>query len=199
MKLQKDTIGSWAFIANRVFILSSIASETGHSLEMVQSVQLKAVIEVSCHWEQDIQSKDIDKTRKVLYTWMKLPKETLCLQAFIVKRVFILNSIAFKTGHSLEVDVSAKKAVIEVFCHFLSEIIYNYSCASSNAIGGTVVSNNQTDSAPNGIGVGTGGNLYIFWHSPCSLSWPDRYRLRPYKINYLFIIFARPNFSPPSG
>ena len=56
---------------------------------------------------------------------MNLQKETLCLQAFIVKRVFILNSIAFKTGHSLEVDVSAKKAVIEVFCHFLSEIIYN--------------------------------------------------------------------------
>ena len=33
---------------------------------------------------------------------MKLQKETLCLQAFIVKRVFILNSIAFKTGHFLE-------------------------------------------------------------------------------------------------
>ena len=33
---------------------------------------------------------------------MKLQKETLCLQAFIVKRKFILNSIAFKTGHFLE-------------------------------------------------------------------------------------------------
>ena len=33
---------------------------------------------------------------------MKLQKETLCLQAFIVKKVFILNSIAFKTGHFLE-------------------------------------------------------------------------------------------------
>ena len=33
---------------------------------------------------------------------MKLQKETLCLQAFIVKRVFIFNSIAFKTGHFLE-------------------------------------------------------------------------------------------------
>ena len=29
-------------------------------------------------------------------------KETLSLQAFIVKRVFIFNSIAFKTGHFLE-------------------------------------------------------------------------------------------------
>ena len=28
--------------------------------------------------------------------------ETLSLQAFIVKRVFIFNSIAFKTGHFLE-------------------------------------------------------------------------------------------------
>ena len=33
---------------------------------------------------------------------MKLQKETLCLQAFIVKRKFILKSIAFKTGHFLE-------------------------------------------------------------------------------------------------
>ena len=33
---------------------------------------------------------------------MKLQKETLCLQAFIVKRVFIFNSIAFKTGHFLK-------------------------------------------------------------------------------------------------
>ena len=30
-------------------------------------------------------------------------KETLSLQAFIVKRVFIFNSIAFKTGHFLEI------------------------------------------------------------------------------------------------
>ena len=29
-------------------------------------------------------------------------KETFSLQAFIVKRVFIFNSIAFKTGHFLE-------------------------------------------------------------------------------------------------
>ena len=33
---------------------------------------------------------------------MKLQKETLCLQAFIVKRSFILNSIASETGHFLE-------------------------------------------------------------------------------------------------
>ena len=36
MKLQKDTISLWAFIAKRVFILSSIAFKTGHFLEMVQ-------------------------------------------------------------------------------------------------------------------------------------------------------------------
>ena len=33
---------------------------------------------------------------------MKLQKETLCLQEFIVKRSFILNSIASETGHFLE-------------------------------------------------------------------------------------------------
>ena len=33
---------------------------------------------------------------------MKLQKETLCLQAFIVKRSYILNSIASETGHFLE-------------------------------------------------------------------------------------------------
>ena len=33
---------------------------------------------------------------------MKLQKDTISLQAFIVKRVFIFNSIAFKTGHFLE-------------------------------------------------------------------------------------------------
>ena len=38
MKLQKDTISLWAFIVKTVFILSSIASETGYSLEMAQSV-----------------------------------------------------------------------------------------------------------------------------------------------------------------
>ena len=38
MKLQKDTISLWAFIVKRVFILSSIASETSYSLEMAQSV-----------------------------------------------------------------------------------------------------------------------------------------------------------------
>ena len=33
---------------------------------------------------------------------MKLQKDTISLWEFIVKRVFILSSIAFKTGHFLE-------------------------------------------------------------------------------------------------
>ena len=33
---------------------------------------------------------------------MKLEKDTISLWEFIVKRVFILSSIAFKTGHFLE-------------------------------------------------------------------------------------------------
>ena len=39
----------------------------------------------------------------------EVEKETLCLQVFIEKRVFILNSIAFKTGHSLEVGRQCKE------------------------------------------------------------------------------------------
>ena len=62
----------------------------------------KAVIEVFCHWEQNSRKKDINYIRNLLYTWTKLQKETLCLQPFIVKWVFIFNSIAFKTGHFLE-------------------------------------------------------------------------------------------------
>ena len=38
-----------------------------------------------------------------------MQKETISLWAFIVKRVFILNSIAFKTGHSLEVERQCKE------------------------------------------------------------------------------------------
>ena len=62
----------------------------------------KSVIEVFCHWEQDIQSKDINYIRNLLYTWMKLEKDTICLWEFIVKRVFILSSIASETGYLLE-------------------------------------------------------------------------------------------------
>ena len=40
---------------------------------------------------------------------MKLQKDTISLWAFIVKRVFILNSIAFKTGHSLEMAQSVHR------------------------------------------------------------------------------------------
>ena len=54
-----------------------------------------------CNWEQDIQGKDINKKHKLIYRWIKLQKDTISLWSFIVKRVFILNSIAFKTGHSL--------------------------------------------------------------------------------------------------
>ena len=45
---------------------------------------------------------------------MKLQKETLCLQAFIEKRVFIFNSIAFKTGHFWNGTISTQNTVIAV-------------------------------------------------------------------------------------
>ena len=60
-------------------------------------------IEVFCHWEQDIQSKRHKLIQQLTLHMNEVVKETLSLQAFIVKRVFILNSIAFNTGHSLEV------------------------------------------------------------------------------------------------
>ena len=53
---------------------------------------------------------------------MKLQKGTLCLQAFIVKRVFIFNSIAFKTGHYLEMYSQCTEYFIEVFCHWEQDI-----------------------------------------------------------------------------
>ena len=31
-----------------------------------------AVIAVNCRWKQDIQGKDINKTRKLIYTWIML-------------------------------------------------------------------------------------------------------------------------------
>ena len=61
------------------------------------------VIAVNCRWKQDIQGKDINKKHKLIYRWIKLQKETICFQAFIVKRSFILNSIASETGHFLEI------------------------------------------------------------------------------------------------
>ena len=39
----------------------------------------------------------------------EVAKKTLCLQALTEKRVFILNSIAFKTGLSLEVGRQCKE------------------------------------------------------------------------------------------
>ena len=39
----------------------------------------------------------------------EVAKKTLCLQALTEKRVFILNCIAFKTAHSLEVGRQCKE------------------------------------------------------------------------------------------
>ena len=43
---------------------------------------------------------------------MKLQKETICLQTFIVKRSFILNSIAHETGHFLEIVKSVHSILL---------------------------------------------------------------------------------------
>ena len=101
MKLQKETICLQAFIVKRSIILNSIAPKRVLFGNCKVSAQ-HTVIAVNCRWKQDIQGKDINKTRKLIYRWIKLQKDTIGLWAFIVKRVFILNSIAFKTGHSLK-------------------------------------------------------------------------------------------------
>ena len=60
MKLQKDTISLWAFIAKRVFILSSIASETGYSLEMAQSVHRILSLQLTVIENKTFKVKDIN-------------------------------------------------------------------------------------------------------------------------------------------
>ena len=101
-KLQKETICFQAFIVKRSFILNSIASETVTFRNCQVSAQ-HTVIAVNCRWKQDIQGKDINKKHKLIYRWIKLQKDTISFQAFIVKRSFILNSIASETGHFLEI------------------------------------------------------------------------------------------------
>ena len=72
MKLQKETLCLQAFIVKRVFIFNSIAFKTGHFLEMVWVSEQNTVIAVNWRWAQDIQGKDINKTRKLIDTWIML-------------------------------------------------------------------------------------------------------------------------------
>ena len=43
-------------------------SLTGNGKDSAQNT----VIAVNCRWKQDIQVKDINKTRKLIYTWIML-------------------------------------------------------------------------------------------------------------------------------
>ena len=60
MKLQKDTISLWAFIVKRVFILSSISSETGYSLQMAQSVHRILSLQLTVIENKTFKVKDIN-------------------------------------------------------------------------------------------------------------------------------------------
>ena len=71
-------------------------------LEMVQLMQRRQSLKYSVIGNKTFKVKDINYIRNLLYTWMKLEKDTISLWEFIVKRVFTLSSIAFKTGHFLE-------------------------------------------------------------------------------------------------
>ena len=71
-------------------------------LGMVQLMQRRQSLKYSVIGNKTFKVKDINYIRNLLYTWTKLQKDTISLWEFIVKRVFILSSIAFKTGHFLE-------------------------------------------------------------------------------------------------
>ena len=60
MKKQKDTISLWAFIVKRVFILSSIASETDYFLEIVQLMQRRQSLKYSVIGNKTFKEKDIN-------------------------------------------------------------------------------------------------------------------------------------------
>ena len=71
-------------------------------LEMVQLMQRRQSLKYSVIGNKTFKVKDINYIRNLLYTWTKLQKDTISLWEFIVKRVFILSSLAFNTGHFLE-------------------------------------------------------------------------------------------------
>ena len=99
--MQKETICLQAFIVKRSFILNSIASETGHFLEMVQLVHKILSLQLTVFKNKTFKVQTLIK-HATYFTHEGSCKKTLCLQAFIVKRSFILNSIASETGHILE-------------------------------------------------------------------------------------------------
>ena len=63
-------------------------------LEMVQLMQRRQSLKYSVIGNKTFKVKDINYIRNLLYTWTKLQKDTISLWEFIVKRVFILSSIA---------------------------------------------------------------------------------------------------------
>ena len=71
-------------------------------LEMVQLMQRRQSLKYSVIGNKTFKVKDINYIRNLLYTWTKLQKDTISLWEFIVKRVFILCSIASETGYLLE-------------------------------------------------------------------------------------------------
>ena len=93
----------------RSFILNSIASETGHFLEMVHLVHRILSLQLTIVENKTFKEKRHYLNPQLTLHMKEVEKETLCLQAFIEKRVFIFNSIAFKTAHSLEVGRQCKE------------------------------------------------------------------------------------------
>ena len=108
MKLQKETLCLQAFIVKRSYILNSIASETGHFLEMVQLVHRILSLQLTVVENKTFKVQTLIK-HATYFTHEGSCKKTLCLQALTEKRVFILNCIAFKTAHSLEVGRQCKE------------------------------------------------------------------------------------------
>ena len=86
---------------SRVFILNSIASETGHFLEMVELVNRTLSLQLT-----DVENKTF-KVKTLIKSATYFTHERSCKKKHLIckhslSRVFILNSIASETGHSLE-------------------------------------------------------------------------------------------------
>ena len=75
---------------------------------MVQSVHRILSLQLTVVENKTFKVKTLIKSA-TYFTHGGSCKKTLCLQALTEKRVFILNSIAFKTSHSLEVGRQSKE------------------------------------------------------------------------------------------
>ena len=109
MKLQKETICFQAFIVKRSFILNSIASETGHFLEIVKSVHSMLSLQLTVFENKTFKVQTLIKHATYFTHEGSCKKKYFVSKHSLRREMFILNSIGFKTAHSLEVGRQCKE------------------------------------------------------------------------------------------